>query len=95
MSDPSPPAESRDDAHPPRSHLGWAVAAAVLFFLPVGLVAVYYALRTRSALAEGRPEDAARLARVARRWVIAAIVVGLLLDLALVAVVLMMGAFSP
>lgn len=95
MSDPSPPAESRDPAHPPRAYLGWGLAATVLCFLPLGLVTLLYGFRTNRAVLEGRPGDAARSSRVTRRWLIATVVVGIAVDLLLVAVFALLGAFSP
>jgi predicted secreted protein len=77
-----------------KTHLGWAVASAMLCFLPLGLVAVFYAVRSHNALAHGEVERAARQARVARRWVITTIVVGVLVDLFLVAAFALLGAFS-
>lgn len=94
MSDPSPPAESRADQQPPRDHLGWALAATVLCFLPLGLVAVYFGLRTNRAVAEGRMEDAGRDSRWTRRWLIATVVVGVLVWATLALAVLLLGAFS-
>ena len=41
MSDPSPPAESRADPRPPRSYLGWGLAATVLCFLPPPDLVIY------------------------------------------------------
>ena len=95
MSDPSPPAESRSPARPPRSYLGWSVAATVLCFLPLGLVAVAYGLRVQRALADGDEQKAARMSRVARRWLIATVVVGILVWLVLAVALLLLGAFSP
>ena len=94
MSDPSPPAESRADPRPPRDHLGWALAATVLCFLPLGLVAVYFGLRSNRALAEGRIDDADRDSRRTRRWLIATLVVGLLVWATLTLSILLLGAFS-
>ncbi len=76
------------------THLGWAVASAMLCFLPLGLVAVAYAVSAHNAVARGESERAVRQARRAKRWLIATVVVGILLDLFLVAVFLLLGAFS-
>jgi len=91
------------DAHPlapdapparVRTHLGWAVAVSALCFLPLGLVAVVYGLRASRAATAGEADRARRLGRVARRWVIVTVVVGLLVDLGLVLVMALLGAFS-
>ncbi|HAN71864.1 MAG TPA: hypothetical protein DCQ36_09820, partial [Actinobacteria bacterium] len=79
---------------PVRTNLGWAVLVSILCFLPLGLVAVVYGLRSRRALGAGDPGGARALGRVARRWVIGTLVVGVLIDAALVAVLALLGAFS-
>jgi hypothetical protein len=95
MSDPSPPAESRADARPPRSYLGWGLATTVLCFLPLGLVTLYYGFRTNRAILDDRIQDAIHDSHITRGWLIATVVVGLLVDFALVAVFLLLGAFAP
>lgn len=75
-----------------RTHLGWAVAVSAVCFLPVGLIAVVYGLRASRAVTAGDPERARRLARVARRWIIVTIVLGLLLDATLVGILALLGA---
>lgn len=89
MSEPENP-----PAPPIRTYLGWALAATVLCFLPLGLVSLYFGLRASQAVAEGRTEDAARKSRVARRWLIAAIAVGLLVYLVFAIAFAALGAFS-
>lgn len=95
MSDPSPPAESRADAHPPRAYLGWGIAATVLCFLPLGLVTLYYGFRTNRAILAGRTPEAIHESHVTRGWLVATIVVGLLVYVFLAAVLALLGAFSP
>jgi hypothetical protein len=80
--------------HHIRTHLGWAVASAMLCFLPTGIVAVVYGLQTQKALARGRPDVAERTSRVGRRWLIVTIVMGVALYLFLAAVFALLGAFS-
>ena len=75
-----------------RTHLGWAVAVTVLCFLPVGLIAVFYGLRASRAVTAGDGDRARRLARVARRWIIVTVILGVLLDLTLVGVFALLGA---
>jgi len=77
-----------------KTHLGWAVASAVLCFLPLGLIAVVYAVLAHQSLAAGERAKAERQARVARRWLVAAIVVGVIVDLILAAAFVLLGAFS-
>ncbi len=94
MPDPSPPAEAPAATTTPRAYLGWSLFATVACFLPVGLVAVFFGLRTNRALLDGRPADAARNSRRARRWLIATIVIGVLIYLVLGAGLVLLGAFS-
>jgi hypothetical protein len=77
-----------------RTHLGWAVASAMLCFLPTGIVALIYGLRTQRAVAEGRLDDAVRASRVGKRWLILTVVVGLLIYVCLTVVFVLLGAFS-
>lgn len=79
---------------PPRTYLAAAVAVSALCFLPLGLIAVLYGWRSARAVSMGDPDRARRLGRVARRWVVVTLVVGLLVDAALVAVFAVLGAFS-
>lgn len=83
-----------DSAGDLRTYLGWAIASAVLCFLPTGLVSVYFAWKSEQALVAGDREAAAAAARRARRWFIATVIVGGLLELALLAVLMVLGAFG-
>jgi hypothetical protein len=89
--------ESPADSAAPiaRSYLAWALAATVLCFLPLGLIALFFGMRVNTAVAEGRPDDAARASRAARRWLVATVVVGLLIYLLLGVTFALLGAFSP
>lgn len=93
--DPHPLApEVSTGEEPVRTHLGWAAAVTALCFLPLGLVAVAYSLRSSRALQAGDEPAARRSAVVARRWILATVAVGLVVDLGLLAVLLLLGAFS-
>ena len=94
MSDPSPPAESQAGARPPRAYLGCSLVATIACFLPLGLVALYYGLRTQRAVAEGRPEDAIHTSHVARGWLVATIVIGVLVWAFISTVLVLLGAWS-
>jgi hypothetical protein len=76
----------------PRSHLGWAIAATIVFFFPTGLVALWFSLQVREA---SDPEGAARAARVAKRWIIVSVIVGVLLWAFILAGLLLLGATNP
>lgn len=77
-----------------RTYLVWSLAATVLCFLPVGLVAVYFGLRVNRANAEGRTQDANRSSRVARRWLVATAVIGIAIYALVASVLALLGAFS-
>lgn len=94
MSDYSPPAESEDAGHPPRDYLGWSLLATLFCFLPLGLVSLYYGLRTNRAMAAGRRDVAIHESHVTRGWLVATIVIGVLVYLFLAAVFAVLGAFA-
>ena len=94
MSDQSPPAESSASARPPRAYLGWTLFATIACFLPLGLVALYYGMRTNRAIVEGRLDDASRDSRVTRRWLVATVVLGVVIYLLIGAALVLLGAFS-
>jgi hypothetical protein len=77
-----------------RTYLGWAIASAVLCFLPTGLVSVYFAWKSQQALESGDSEAAAAMARRARRWFIGTVIIGGILELLLLAVLMVLGAFG-
>ena len=88
-------AEARhDEAGRVRPFLPWAIASMVLCFLPLGVVSVVCAVRSDQAAAAGDVIRAAGLRRAAKRWAIAALVVGLVIDLVLLAFLLLLGAFG-
>jgi hypothetical protein len=94
MSDPSPPAEYQAAARPPRAYLGWSLVATIACFLPLGIVSLYYGIRTQRAVAEGRSEDASHASHVARGWLFATIVIGVLVWTFIGAVLVLLGAWS-
>lgn len=93
------PSGRRDRPRKPARLLGvgvlwWAIATSALCFLPLGLVAVAYGLRAIRAGERGDDAFAQRSWRVARRWVVATILVGLAIDLFILAILLLLGAFA-
>jgi len=79
----------------PRTYLGWSIAAAVLCFLPTGLVATWYGSRVMSAVQAGEAESAVRASVLARRWLIVTLVLGVLAWLLIVVVLGLLGATVP
>ncbi len=83
-----------DEPRLPRTHLLWSALACVVFFLPLGLVAVGFGIGTQRAISRGDLGRARRRSRQARGWLIATIVIGIVFDLALAATLAALGAFS-
>jgi len=84
----------QDDASAPRTYLWWGIAATALCFAPLGLVTLWFALRTMSAVNRDDLEKAARSSSLARRWLRITIIVGFAVNLILLLVFGLMGAFS-
>lgn len=76
----------------PHTWLWPSLLAAIFLFLPLGLVAVIYALRAQSAQAAGDDTAFRAAATIARRWLLAAVVIGVLLDLLLISALFLLGA---
>ena len=88
------PATARKPRHKaPPTYLGRAIVSTAFCFLPFGLVAVYLGWRSAKATGNGDLARAERSSKAARCWLIAAVVVGVLLDLVIVAALGLLGAF--
>jgi hypothetical protein len=97
MSEPSIPlseSEPLDGAPVPRSYLGIGLVATILCFLPLGLVTLYFGLQVQRALAEGDRQRAVHESHVARGWLAATIVIGLLVYAFIAVALVLLGAFS-
>lgn len=97
---PEPAGVSADAAagQPPEGTAGatpwvWIIACTMLCFLPLGLVAIGFGLSADRARQAGDLERSRRAVRASRGWVIAAIVVGLLVDGVIAATLALLGAF--
>ena len=93
MSNEQPATAIRPEGEAPPTYLGWAIAATALCFLPFGLVGAYYGWRSAEAANIGDGPKAERYSKVARRWIITAVISGLLLDLVIVGALGLLGAF--
>lgn len=78
----------------PPTYLVGSIIATCLCFLPLGLVAVVFAWRTSALNAAGDPDRASRASRSARRWLIATVAVGVVVDLILASALALLGAFG-
>ncbi len=93
MSNEQPATATRPEGEAPPTYLGWAIAVTALCFLPFGLLGAFYGWRTAKAADLGDGALATRYSTIARRWVITAVVCGLLLDLVIVGALGLLGAF--
>lgn len=93
MSNEQPATDTGPKGEAPPTYLGWAVAVTALCFLPFGLIGAFYGWRSATAVESGDGSLAARYSMVAKRWIIAAVVCGLLLDLVIVVALGLLGAF--
>ena len=91
-SDPAPSSAAAPSA--PRPGWPWVIAVTALCFLPLGLVAAYFAWRTDRAVAAGNQAAARRAARAARGWTIGAAVVGLIVNAIIITTFMVLGAFG-
>lgn len=78
----------------PRSYVWWSIAATGFCFFPLGVVAIWFGLRTLRAIDLDDPKKAERSSRLARRWLIITVIVGFIINLALLVIFGLMGAFS-
>jgi TRAP-type mannitol/chloroaromatic compound transport system permease small subunit len=76
----------------PRTTLVWSIVVTILFFFPTGLVALWFSLQAGAAT---DPEGAAQAGRIARRWIIASIVIGVLFWGIILAGLFLLGATNP
>jgi hypothetical protein len=93
MSNEQPATALNPQHEAPPTYLGWAIGVTACCFLPCGLVAVYFGWRSAQATVSGDLAWAEGASNVARRWLIAAVVVGVLIDLVIVASLGLLGAF--
>ena len=77
-----------------KTYLVPAVVGAALFFLPSGVVAVVFAVKTRHLNEHNDLERATAASRMARRFMILTFFAGGLIYLSLILAFLALGAFS-
>ncbi|CAB4863057.1 MAG: hypothetical protein F2793_01580 [Actinobacteria bacterium] len=93
MSHAVPSQGATPESQAPPTYLGWAIATMALCFLPLGLVGAYHSWRTSECSAAGDGAEAAQHSMKARRWIVAAFVVGALVDLGVLVSLGLLGAF--
>ena len=87
-------AAAEDAGKSPRTHLVWSALAAALLFLPLGLVALGFGIRTDVLVRRGEIDRARRSSRITLILVIVTTVVGVLVYVGLIGALLALGAFS-
>ena len=93
VSNEQPATATKPEGEAPASYLGWAIAVTARCFLPSGLLGAWYGWRSARAADIGDRSAAEGYSKIARRWIIAAGVCGLLLDLVIVGALGLLGAF--
>lgn len=78
----------------PKTYLRSSFIGAILFFLPLGLVAVAFAFTVRRRLQSGDESRAIAASRWARRFMVLTFLVGGMIYLGLAIAFLALGAFS-
>jgi predicted secreted protein len=61
------------------NYLPWSIAATLLCCLPAGVAAIYYSLKANSARIAGNFETARSQAEIARKWLIAAVAIAVVI----------------
>ena len=87
-------ATAEEPGQPPRTYLLWSALAAAVLFLPIGLVALGFSIRTDVLVRRGALDRARRSSRIALALVIVTAVVGVLVYVGLIGALLALGAFS-
>jgi len=78
----------------PRSYLVWSALVTALLFLPTGLVALFFSIRTESLVRRGELERARRMSRAVLVAIIVTVVAGVLAYAVVIGGLLALGAFS-
>ena len=86
--------EQAPDGPPPRTYLVASLLVAALLFLPTGIVAVVFSLRSRVLVTRGDLGRARWHSRAALIAIIVTAVIGLIVYVALIGALLGLGAFS-
>jgi Interferon-induced transmembrane protein/GYF domain 2 len=72
-------------------YLPWSIAATLLCCLPAGIAAIYYSVKANSARTTGNFDVARRQAQVARKWLIAAVAIGIVFTIIYLIIVIVGG----
>jgi interferon-induced transmembrane protein/uncharacterized protein DUF4339 len=72
-------------------YLPWSIAATLLCCLPAGIAAIYYSVKANSARNTGNFDLARQQAQVARKWLIAAVAIGIVFTIVYLIIVVVGG----
>jgi hypothetical protein len=72
-------------------YLPWSIAATLLCCLPAGIAAIYYSVKANSARSTGSFEVARQQAQVARKWLIAAVAIGIVFSIVYLILIIIGG----
>jgi predicted secreted protein len=72
-------------------YLPWSIAATILCCVPIGVAAIYYSIQANSARTAGNFEAARNQAQIARKWLIAAVVTGVVVGVVYLLFTMMVG----
>jgi hypothetical protein len=72
-------------------YLPWSIAATLLCCLPAGIAAIYYSVKANAARTTGNFDVARQQAQVARKWLIAAAVIGIVFTIVYLIIVIVGG----
>jgi Interferon-induced transmembrane protein/GYF domain 2 len=95
-SEPSTPVVSATSLPPAPSpaipdYLPWSIAATLLCCLPAGIAAIYYSVKANSARTTGNLEIARHQAQIARKWLIAAVAIGIVFTIIYLIIIVLGG----
>ena len=77
-----------------KTYVSSSVVGAIFFFLPLGIVALFFSSTARRRFRNGDESGAVRASRWAKRFMILTYVVGVIIYLLIIVSLLALGAFS-
>jgi hypothetical protein len=86
-----PPASTHAPSPAIPDYLPWSIAATLLCCLPAGIAAIYYSVKANTARTTGNFDLARQQAQVARKWLIAAVAIGIVFTIVYLIIVIVGG----
>lgn len=72
-------------------YLPWSIGATLLCCLPAGIAAIYYSVKANTARSTGNFDLARQQAQIARKWLIAAVAIGIVFTIIYLIIVIVGG----